>query len=59
MGDAENLATAVGKLKQMEKSIQKILDDRVEGSPRKIKSRHGFLGTGAGYTSNRNKRGNY
>lgn len=59
MGDNDNLTTAVGKLKQMEKSIQKILDDRVEGSPRKIKSRHGFLGNGAGYSSNRNRRGNY
>lgn len=55
LGDSENLASARGKLIQMEKSIQKTLDDRVEGAPRKIKSRHGFL---AGRTVYRRK-GNY
>lgn len=43
MGDTENLNSARGKLKQMEKSVQKILDDRVEASPRKIKNRYGTL----------------
>ena len=60
LGDGENLAAARGKLGQMEKSIQKILVDRVEGAPRKIKSRHGFLVGSAG-TVRRNKfgKGNY
>jgi hypothetical protein len=60
LGDNENLAAARGKLNQMETSIQKILDDRVEGAPRKIKSRHGFLAGSAG-TVRRNKfgKGNY
>jgi len=60
LGDNENLAAARGKLNQMETSIQKILDDRVEGAPRKIKSRHGFLVGNAG-TVRRNKfgKGNY
>jgi len=43
MGDSENLGNAKAKLRQMEKSVQKILDDRVEGAPRKIKNRHGAL----------------
>jgi hypothetical protein len=60
LGDNENLAAARGKLNQMETSIQKILDDRVEGAPRKIKSRHGFL-VGSSGTVRRNKfgKGNY
>lgn len=60
LGDGENLASARGKLGQMEKSIQKILVDRVEGAPRKIKSRHGFL-VGSSGTVRRNKfgKGNY
>lgn len=59
MGDNENLASARGKLGQMEKSIQKILDDRVEGAPRKIKSRHGFLASNTGFKRNRLGKGNY
>lgn len=57
MGDAENLNLARGKLKQMEMSVQKLLDDRVEGSPRKIKNRHGFLSKNNGYF--RRRRGNF
>lgn len=60
LGDNENLASAKSKLSQMEKSIQKILDDRVEGAPRKIKSRHGFLSNSRGLTRNKKfGRGNY
>jgi hypothetical protein len=59
MGDNENLASARGKLNQMEKAIQKILDDRVEGAPRKIKSRHGFLASNTGFKRNRLGKGNY
>lgn len=43
MGDTEGLGNARGKLAQMEKSVQKLLDNRVEGANRKLKSRHGFL----------------
>lgn len=43
MGDTENLAASLGKLKKMEKAVQKTLDNRVQGANRKIKSRHGFL----------------
>lgn len=43
LGDNENLASANAKLKKMEKSVQKLLDNRVQGANRKIKSRHGFL----------------
>lgn len=57
LGDTENLASARGKLAQMEKSVQKILDDRVEGAPRKVKNRHGFLSKN-GTVSGR-KRGNF
>lgn len=60
LGDNENLGSAKSKLSQMEKSIQKILDDRVEGAPRKIKSRHGFLSSSRGLTRNKKfGRGNY
>lgn len=60
LGDNENLAAARGKLNQMEKSIQKILDDRVEGAPRKIKSRHGFLvGNSGNVRRNKFGKGNY
>lgn len=57
VGDAENLNLARGKLKQMEMSVQKIIDDRVEGAPRKIKSRHGFLSGNNGLF--RKRRGNF
>lgn len=43
VGDAEQLATAERKLKKIEKSVQKLLDNRVDNANRKIKSRHGFL----------------
>lgn len=43
MGDNENLGQARATLQKMQMSVQKLLDDRVEGAPRKIKSRHGFL----------------
>jgi len=59
LGDNENLASARGKLNQMEKSIQKIMDDRVEGAPRKIKSRHGFLAGNSGIRRSKLGRGNY
>ncbi len=59
LGDNDNLASARGKLNQMEKSIQKILDDRVEGAPRKIKSRHGFLSSNTLFRRNRLGKGNY
>ena len=60
LGDAENLTAARGKLLQMQTSIQKILVDRVEGAPKKIKSRHGFLASSGGATRNKKiGRGNY
>lgn len=43
LGDNENLNQAKATLSTMQMSVQKLLDDRVEGAPRKIKSRHGFL----------------
>jgi hypothetical protein len=56
MGDSESLNNARGKLKQMEMSIQKILDDRVEGAPRKIKNRFGTMGNNIGlYRQNRGR----
>lgn len=56
MGDSESLGNAKNKLKQMEMSIQKILDDRVEGAPRKIKNRFGTMGNNIGsYRQNRGR----
>lgn len=58
MGDAQNLANARVKLAQMEKSVQKLLDNRVEGANKKIKSRHGFLQNKMG-SRNRVRRGRW
>ena len=58
MGDLENLAAANGKLKKMETAVQKLLDNRVQGANRKIKSRHGFLSNKLG-ARNKASRGNY
>lgn len=43
LGDSEGLNNAKVKLDQMEKSINNIIDDRVEGSPQKIKPRYSTL----------------
>jgi hypothetical protein len=43
MGDNENLEKARRKLAQMENSVLKIVQNRVEGAPKKIKQRHGTL----------------
>lgn len=58
LGDVENLGAAMGKLNKMEKAVQKLLDNRVQGANRKIKSRHGFLQNKMGSRS-RTSRGNY
>lgn len=55
MGDTENLGNAKAKLRQMEKSVQKILDDRVEGAPRKIKNRFGPLSNNRIVNKNRGR----
>lgn len=57
IGDTENLNSALRKLKQMEMSIQKILDDRVEGAPRKIKARYGTLSNNIGSSRQLSGRG--
>jgi hypothetical protein len=43
MGDTEGLANAKAKLQQMESSVNNLIDDRVEGSPQKIKPRYSAL----------------
>lgn len=43
MGDEQNKQSAERKLAQMEKSALKIISNRVEGAPKKIKNRHGPL----------------
>ena len=55
IGDSESLGAALRKLNQMEKSVQKIIDDRVEGSPRKIKNRFGTLHSQASYRQRTNR----
>lgn len=56
MGDGENYGMAMSKLTRMEKSIQKLLDNRVEGAPRKIKNRYGTLNSGGIYSNRYNRR---
>jgi len=43
MGDEQNKVSAERKLLQMEKSVLKIVTNRVEGSPKKIRQRNGTL----------------
>lgn len=43
LGDSEGLNNAKVKLDQMEKSINNIIDDRVEGAPQKVKPRYSTL----------------
>lgn len=57
IGDTENLGAALRKLAQMEKSVQKLIDDRVEGAPRKIKNRFSTLNYNSGYYRQRTSRG--
>lgn len=57
LGDNENLGSAKQKLAQMEKSVQKIIDQRVDTAPRKIKSRFGTLN--ASNTAYRSRRGRF
>jgi len=43
LGDSENLANAKIKLDQMEKSINNLIDNRVEGAPQKVRPRYSPL----------------
>lgn len=43
LGDTEGLGNAVRKLQSMEKGVTNLIENRVEGAPQKIKSRHSPL----------------
>lgn len=43
MGDEQHKTSAERKLAQMEKAVLRIVTNRVEGAPKKIKNRHGTL----------------
>lgn len=43
IGDSEGLTNAMRKLNKMYKDLSSITDNRVEGSPQKIKSRHNHI----------------
>lgn len=43
MGDEQNKQSAERKLAQMEKAVLRIVSNRVEGAPKKIRQRHGTL----------------
>lgn len=43
LGDSQGLNNAMVKLQEMELKTGSVIDDRVEGSPRKINNFHGFL----------------
>lgn len=56
LGDSANLGNALGKLRRIEKSVQKTLDNRVEGAPKKIKTRYSTLNsTSMGRNSRRGR----
>jgi len=43
LGDSEGLRNALARLEQMKAATMQIVDDRVEGSPQKVKPRNGTL----------------
>jgi len=43
MGDSQNMSLAQNRLTMMEKSVNDLIDNRVEGAPEKLKNRHGTL----------------
>lgn len=53
INDTEGLNNAVRKLVAIEKSVQRTLDDRVEGAPRKIKNRFSTLNSGKYFSRRR------
>lgn len=53
MGDTQGLQNASTKLKEMEDRTTNIIDNRVEGSPKKIVNRHGLLQSGLGRRFNK------
>lgn len=57
LGDEENKQSQERRLMAMEKSVDILIDDRVEGAPRKIKSRHSPLRQANNFGSLRNKSG--
>lgn len=48
MGDEQNKQSAERKLAQMEKAALRMISNRVEGAPKKIRQRHGTLNSGIG-----------
>lgn len=56
LGDNENLANAHAKLKRIEKSVQKTLNNRVEGANRKIKTRFSTLNSTSLFNNRRGRR---
>lgn len=56
LGDNENLGSANAKLRRIEKSVQKTLNNRVEGAPKKIKNRYSTLNSTALYNRRRGRR---
>jgi hypothetical protein len=59
LGDTEGLGNAKLKLKQMEDSINNLIDDRVEGAPQKVKPRYSSLQETSTLLRFRRRRGSY
>ena len=57
LGDTEALGNAQMRMEKMSKSVQSLVDDRVELAPKKIKPRHGALSSIL--RLNRGRRGRY
>lgn len=55
LGDEENKQSQERRLMAMEKSVDILIDDRVEGAPRKIKARHSPLRQSNNFGSLRNR----
>lgn len=43
LGDSQNMQLAQNRLDMMEKSVNDLIDNRVDGAPQKLKNRHGTL----------------
>ena len=59
LGDTEGLKNAMMRLDKMEKAIQTILEDRIEGAPQKINPRHSPLKQTIGVGSKGSRKGRF
>lgn len=57
MGDSQNMQLAQNRLDMMEKSVNDLIDNRVDGAPQKLKNRHSTLNDALLNNYNHRRRG--